>query len=268
MIRNCFSVTIIFTSLFFCFLQAQENDQSYTADQVESKISMETVNDTHHIERDISDQEVVTAILRTNNKMKWDINNVAVYNNEGRLISLNLNNREVGKEGIKILNPQIGLLTELKQLFLNDNDLTSLPSQLGELTKLEKLEIRNNSLISFPASIGKCISLKSIDIRSNQLEELPPEIGELKQLETLQLWGNKFTSLPQEIADCVSLKELYLRGNRLNTLPLSITKFKLKYIDVQDNYLCNQPQEIDKWLKKHNEKYESVQKCKGEKRFQ
>lgn len=212
-----------------------------------------------------NDAGVVKAILEAN-KLNWDINSIATFKN-GRVITLNLNNPDVGNKGIHVLPPVIGRLTAMEVLTVNDNDLTQLPGEITNCIKLNRLEIQNNTLVSITPGLSKLVNLKVLDLRNNQLEVLPAEIGSLKSIRKLQLWGNKFVTLPDAIGNLSTLQELYLKGNRISNLPVSITKLGIKYIDVIDNQLCGLTGPVDKWLKKFDEKYASLQKCVGEKRF-
>ena len=211
------------------------------------------------------DASAVKSILDAN-KLNWDINRIATFKN-GRIVTLNLNNPDVGKNGINKLPLAIGRLNALEVLTVNDNELKELPKEITNCTKLTRLEIQNNSLLSLPPGISKLVNLTVLDLRNNQLDALPKEIGMLKSIQKLQLWGNNFVTLPDEIGNLSTLKELYLKGNRINKLPVSITKLRIKYIDVIDNELCGITGPVDVWLKKFDEKYSSLQKCEGEKRF-
>lgn len=215
----------------------------------------------------VDDLSVVRSILTMNGDLAWSVDEIATLN-EGRVVALNLNNKDVGKAAITKLPPEIGQLTELKELSLNDNDLMALPKEFFNLAKLTRLEIQNNSLMSLTGDIARLSQLVELDLRNNQLRKIPAEIGKLKKLYKLQLWGNNFTALPPEIGNCIGLRELYLKGNRLTNLPVNITRLKLKYLDVLDNKLCGLTGKIDKWLKKFDNKYTSLQKCLGDKRFQ
>ncbi len=212
------------------------------------------------------DIQVVRSILEANNKAEWNLDEVATIR-EGRVVALNLNNKEFGKPGLLTLPPGIGQLSELTSLTINDNDLAVIPKELFNCTKLTRLEIQNNSIMDLPAGISKLATLQVLDLRNNQLAELPAEIGKLRNLRILQLWGNNFTKLPSEIGNLASLKELYLKGNRLTDLPVRITKLKIKYLDVLDNKLCNPTPVVHRWLMKFDDKYKRLQKCVGEKRF-
>lgn len=213
------------------------------------------------------DVQVVRAILEANNKAAWNLDDVATIK-DGRVIALNLNNKDFGKDGITKLLPEIGQLSALTSLSANDNDLAEIPLELFHCVKLKKLELQNNAVEELPAGISKLVNLTVLDLRNNQLSELPAEIGQLKSLRLLQLWGNNLNKLPPEIGSLSSLQELYLKGNRLRNLPVAITRLNIKYLDVLDNHLCGLSGPIDKWLKKFDDRYERLQKCVGEKRFQ
>ncbi len=206
------------------------------------------------------DVTVVQTILKENN-LDWDLfDRIRLQN--GRIVTLNLDNKEYHLEGITTLSPEIGKLTELKTLTLNDNDLKVLPEDLFKLTNLKRLEVKNNELVEIPDKIGKLVKLKELDLRNNEFRVLPNSIVNLSSLYKLHLWGNDIEYLPNRIGNLSSLKELYLRGNRLLTLPVSITKLKLTYFDFLENYLCEVNNvKIDKWLTKYDDRYKGVQYC-------
>jgi hypothetical protein len=72
-------------------------------------------------------------------------------------------------------------LTKLTRLYLNNNQLTSLPPEIGKLTNLTELYLNNNQLTSLPPEIGKLTNLKDLTLWRNQL--LPTsEIDKVKRL--------------------------------------------------------------------------------------
>ena len=213
----------------------------------------------------VNDVAIVMDILEENG-LDWRIEEL-VTKKDGRIVKLNLDNKDFGKEGITRLLPEIGKLSELEVLTINDNDLITLPQEIFQLTRLTRLEIKNNNLISLPFGIHKLSNLKKLDLRNNELRVLPNDIVHLKNLVKLQLWGNELTTLPSQIGRLSSLKELYLRGNRLTGLPPSITRLKLHYLDMLENQLCDVPKRVDRWLKKFEVNYEMLQYCVGDYRF-
>ena len=134
---------------------------------------------------------------------------------------------QVGLAGL--VPAEIGRLSALRTLNLDDNDLTSLPAEILQLTSLECLLLSGQwhegnllTLTSLPAEIRQLTSLTCLDISHNPLTTLPVEIWQLTSLRVLVLSGIQLTSLPAEIGQLASLKELYLRGNQLTSLPAEI----------------------------------------------
>ena len=155
-----------------------------------------------------SDREVILSIL-IKNHLHWNIDKIATFEKD-RIVTLNLDDEDIAKEGITVLSPEIGKLTELRKLTLNNNDLNKIPKELFNCKKLVILELKNNNIESLPAGISKLTHLKELDLRNNELDQLPAEIGNLKSIVKLQLWGNNLITLPPEIGYLSTLKELYL----------------------------------------------------------
>lgn len=55
---------------------------------------------------------------------------------------------------LKTISPAIGKCTELEELLLNNNDLTTLPVEITNLTRLKSLSLANNHLQSLPKEVG------------------------------------------------------------------------------------------------------------------
>ena len=204
-----------------------------------------------------SDRNAVVNILAKNN-LNWDIDKRATFE-EGRIIALDLDNRDIASTGMTQLQPEIGNLTELRVLTINDGQLSSLPLEIFNCTKLLRLEIKNNYLTSIPIGISKLTDLTEIDLRNNELEKLPLDIVKLKSIFKIQLWGNKLTLLPSKMGDLLTLRELYLNNNRLIKLPANITNLELTYLDISFNYLTKNTTSVDTWLNKYNNQYKNEQ---------
>jgi Leucine-rich repeat (LRR) protein len=126
------------------------------------------------------------------------------------------------------LPPEIGGLTNLRHLDVNEMQLTELPPEIGKLTKLNGLYVGRNQLTELPAEIGNLTSLTELYLRDNQLTELPPEIGKLTKLNGLYVGRNQLTELPVEIGNLTKLKGLWLLGN-------SITDADLEHLNPLEN---------------------------------
>ncbi|MBF0363094.1 MAG: leucine-rich repeat domain-containing protein [Oligoflexia bacterium] len=129
------------------------------------------------------------------------------------LSSKNIKDDELPEILAKISNEMKigGKLTQLKELDLYNNQLTTLPPAIGTLTRLKELYLSSNKLTTLPPEFGTLTQLNKLYLSSNQLTTLPPEFGALTQLNTLYLSGNQLTTLPPV------LKPLFQRLNMYNS---------------------------------------------------
>ena len=133
-------------------------------------------------------------------------------------------------EGVEMEN---GRVVELE---LQNFGLTgALPAEIGRLSALRQLNLEDNQLTSLPAEIGQLTSLRLLRLGGNRLTSLPAEIGQLTSLTKLWLSGNQLTSVPAEIGQLTSLRELFLRGNQLTTLPARIRELRAAGCEVHMN---------------------------------
>ena len=150
-------------------------------------------------------------------------------------------------QGTGILPPELGLLTELRELDLSNyvdyrNSYVhgDIPPELGDLTKLEVLDLKeiylggripaelgnlgnlmvlrlggNDLSGAIPRELGALQSLQELSLNDNNLDGgIPPELGGLTALESLDLSGNLLTGrLPAELAVLESLGTMNLTGN-------------------------------------------------------
>lgn len=180
----------------------------------------------------------------------------------GRVIFLDLSNKDVTQDGLQILPYLIGNLTELRTLIARDNVIKSIPDVVFTLKQLRTLILASNRIVSVPPEIGNLVNLDSLDLRHNAIESLPGEIGGLKNLAYLQLWGNKLTAIPGALVQLPRLKDLHLKDNRIASLPEGIITMKsLKFIDFQGNKLCALSPRMEAWLKARDQQYRALQKC-------
>lgn len=123
---------------------------------------------------------------------------------------------------------------DTKQLYLNNNRLTSLPSAVSLFHNLEFLDISNNGLTVICEGITRLTRLKTLIAKNNRLDEfsLPKDFGSL-QLEVLNFSGNRFEEIPLQCMKLLRLQSLSVGGNRLKSIPSEIenlTSLELLYL--------------------------------------
>eukprot|EP01043_Picozoa_sp_COSAG02_P032971 COSAG02_NODE_2226_length_9456_cov_6.430587_4_plen_1233_part_00 len=140
------------------------------------------------------------------------------------------------------LPPEIGKLTNLWYLKLDENDLVWLPDEIGQLQALEELQADAAGLRSLPPTIKYCRSLKSLYLDNNRLT-IFPDISTMGNLTLIRASKNNISYLPDSFAEGLrNLTVLELRGNRLSAIPTSIGHLpKLQNLEVSENYLVDLP---------------------------
>ena len=71
----------------------------------------------------------------------------------------------------------------LKQMSLNGNQISELPTELGALTGLRNLDLQNNAITSVPSEIAALTGMRYLDLRFNELIGVPAEF---------RTWGPTF----------------------------------------------------------------------------
>ncbi|WP_190240910.1 COR domain-containing protein [Nostoc sp. 'Peltigera membranacea cyanobiont' 210A] len=143
------------------------------------------------------------------------------------------------------LPPEISQLSNLTKLYLSDNQLSSLPPEISQLSNLRWLYLDNNQLSSLPSEISQLSNLTKLSLHNNQLSSLPPEISQLSNLTRLSLDNNQLSSLPPEISQLSNLRWLSLHHNQLSSLPPEISQLSnLRWLYLDNNQLSSLPPEI------------------------
>lgn len=135
-------------------------------------------------------------------------------------------------------------LTDLVELHLNQNSLSSLPLSISLLSNLKVLNASGNPLLTITGSdIGKLSQLETLDLASCDLESLDgSEIGTLKHLRILNVSGNRLKSLPKEVGDLKKLQVLEAHKNQLDQIGDEICDLDhLELIMLQKNHLQSLP---------------------------
>ncbi|XP_076643935.1 uncharacterized protein LOC143354081 isoform X2 [Halictus rubicundus] len=91
-------------------------------------------------------------------------------------------------------------ISQLRMLYLGDNDLIELPGEMFTCLKhLKWLDIRNNQISSLPNSIESHKCIETLLLQANCIKELPLELCTLPKLKTLQVAQNPLVTPPKDI---------------------------------------------------------------------
>ncbi len=152
---------------------------------------------------------------------------------------------DLSNQGIEELPPEIGQLTNLKELDLSGNNLTQLPIEIGGLINLEVLKLRGNYLKTLPITFNHIQKLILLDLSYNQLSSFPEEITFIQHLKGLNITGNSLVDIPKEVKNLINLNTFYLSENRLSQLPVGFGNLKqLTSLDISKNQFELLPAEI------------------------
>ena len=155
-------------------------------------------------------------------------------------------------ELLKVLNVfdvGIGVLTNMVNLLLSYNKLTTWPVQLEHLTKLQKLDLSYNKILgSVPTSIKAHADLSYLDLSHNTIVDIPQEIYTLPLI-YVDLSYNMLTDMPkyeaEDPTEVTVLKletfvHLDLSHNLISSLDLRIGMFpKLQLLNLSKNKLAH-----------------------------
>ena len=146
----------------------------------------------------------------------------------------------------KALMALLSTCTQLQELYLNHNQLQSLPETLLQTcTQLQRLCLHNNQLQNLPETLlTTCTQLKLLFLSHNQLQNLPETLlTTCTQLKRLYLGYNQLQNLPETLlTTCTELQDLYLDRNQLHGLPENLLQ---ACTQLQELYLdCNQLQSL------------------------
>ena len=75
--------------------------------------------------------------------------------------------------------------SHIQKLYLNNNNITSVPAVLFSSKTIKVIDLSNNAIAAMPASIEFCPTLEVLRINGNQIAELPASIANLKNLKDL-----------------------------------------------------------------------------------
>lgn len=132
--------------------------------------------------------------------------------------------RKAEKEGkYDNLDRALRNIENVKYLRLyNIDGYTEIPSGVFKLSELEELEMYSNEISSIPTEISHLTKLRILDLQYNKIQEIPNEVFQLKNLEEIVILNNDLKSLSPEICKCTSLKSIQVSGHSLDSIPFCI----------------------------------------------
>ena len=143
---------------------------------------------------------------------------------------------------------KVWLLPRLLDLTIFDasgNMLRSLPTAVSKLTNLTELMLDRNAITTLPHEFGGMLSLKNVSMSSNQLKQCPDSVNSLTNLKHLNLSRNFLRTFPI-ISALSELVQLALNRNILVELPSAVFSGleSLVYLDLSYNALNDLPASI------------------------
>lgn len=138
-------------------------------------------------------------------------------------------------------------ITQVKnlQIFLNNNNLKSLPSEIAKMKNVNFIYLKANAISTLPSEIGQMTGLIGLYFPKNNVSEIPESIFTLPNLKKLEGADNKIREISESIGNLTNLVHLNFGGNLLETLPSSIGKVKnLRVCDFSRNHLKKLPEDF------------------------
>ena len=127
----------------------------------------------------------------------------------------------------------------LTGLYLNHNQISSIPHQIKQLKALTVLDLTGNQLMSVPPELGMLSALKELFLFDNMLQTLPFELGSLHQLEMLGMDGNPLNTQLKKILQTEGTPALiaYMRDHAKTPPPPPERQFRSLISDAERRLL-------------------------------
>jgi Leucine-rich repeat (LRR) protein len=146
---------------------------------------------------------------------------------------------DLSKQKLETLPSEIFNFTNLRELYLNRNKLTSLPKAFMKFNHLEVLDLSKNKFETFPTQLCSVVSIKQLFLGRNNIQYIPECIGQLENLEILDLWLNPIDHLPQSISKLKKLKVIDLRGVNFSSTSQDVIKALIPWAKIEFDKGCD-----------------------------
>jgi Leucine-rich repeat (LRR) protein len=128
-------------------------------------------------------------------------------------------------------------------VFLNRNQISSLPDEMAELKNVIFLYFEHNKLSALPRALMEMDSLEGMYYTANKFAEIPPFVFQMTRLKKLQFSKNRLTALPDELGNLERLIHFNMSDNQIAAVPESIAKLtRLRVCDLSDNPFTSLPE--------------------------
>lgn len=159
------------------------------------------------------------------------------FDNATELEWLALHNNQITSE--RMGKRVFAKLKNLERLYLNNNNLTKMPSPLPR--SLRELHLSYNHISKVPSNALEGLeNLTALYLSHNYIFEMGASLKGLKSLILADLSYNHLRKVPDGLP--MALEQLYLEYNYINTIPDDYFKVspKLLYVRMSHNSLTNQ----------------------------
>eukprot|EP00002_Diphylleia_rotans_P014390 TRINITY_DN2804_c0_g2_i3.p2 TRINITY_DN2804_c0_g2~~TRINITY_DN2804_c0_g2_i3.p2 ORF type:complete len:1317 (+),score=282.72 TRINITY_DN2804_c0_g2_i3:29-3979(+) len=116
------------------------------------------------------------------------------------------------------------LSTDAIDLDLTRRDLSHLPPNLGLVTGLTRLQLQQNRLCELSGNLFSLPRLAVLNLSNNRISSLPSEVSCLVELRSLLVAHNALSALPDAITHLTALRKLVADGNPLQEPPLAFAE--------------------------------------------
>jgi Leucine-rich repeat (LRR) protein len=121
----------------------------------------------------------------------------------------------VTSEGLFALKSALPSLSEIREVYLEENRIVYIPKQYSLMSSVTHLNISKNELASIPEFVDCWKDMTRCYLQCNNIHQVPENIGAWKKCTTLVLSRNFIAILPDSIRFLESLQSLFLDMNRI-----------------------------------------------------
>lgn len=148
-------------------------------------------------------------------------------------------NLHLGHNKIPSLNGTVREMRELRTLFINVNELTSLEDELPESSNLIMILANRNKIKHFPKSFKNLGELDTLYFEKNELVSFDGLLKHMKKLQRLFVSENKIEYLAEdEFLEARNIDELQMSRNQLVSLNNSLINIRhLRVANFSYNHL-------------------------------